>query len=208
VARLVFDGYIAGVGTAGGTRVVLGHWPRSPFGAFSDLMVEDAKGHRTLLAPTREVADFVAGTYVFDEVRVAPVAVRRSGAAWRVDSPAVTLAFVTGRRDPLGWLLRAVPRPLARHPRWIDAIDLPARALLPGVRTRGGAGNGRREWYGALDLRPITAATVRLAGADAGPLADIEPPVRFGFGSTPRRPALVRVVTTVDAGSGRTGRVR
>jgi hypothetical protein len=30
-----------------------------------------------------------------------------------------------------------------------------------------------------------------------GALADVDPPVRFGFGSTPRFPALVRVTTTV-----------
>lgn len=33
--RLTFDGWIAAVGTGSGTRVVVGHWPRSPFGPFS-----------------------------------------------------------------------------------------------------------------------------------------------------------------------------
>src|SRR2546423_15496332 len=72
--RLRFDGWIAGLGTTSGTRVVLGHWPRSPFGAVSDVMLETPDGHRLLLASTRELADFVAATYVFDEVRVGPVA--------------------------------------------------------------------------------------------------------------------------------------
>ena len=31
-----------------------------------------------------------------------------------------------------------------------------------------------------------------------GNLAAVDPPVRFGFGSTPRFPALARVTTTVE----------
>ena len=46
-----FDGWIAGLGTAAGLRVVIGHWPTSPLGAFTDAMVERPDGHRILLAP-------------------------------------------------------------------------------------------------------------------------------------------------------------
>jgi hypothetical protein len=37
-------------------------------------------------------------------------------------------------------------------------------------------------------------------GEDQGGLAPVDPPVRFGFGSTPRTPSLVRVVTLVREG--------
>jgi hypothetical protein len=43
--RVRFDGWIAGLGTASGTRLVWGHWPGSPFGPLSDVMVEHADGH-------------------------------------------------------------------------------------------------------------------------------------------------------------------
>jgi hypothetical protein len=69
---------------------------------------------------------------------------------------------------------------------------------LRGVRTRGSAGGGRREWYGAQDLRPIVAAAAAWDGSDLGALAPVIPPVRFGFGSVPPRPGLVRVTTTVE----------
>jgi hypothetical protein len=69
--------------------------------------------------------------------------------------------------------------------------------VLPGVRTRGSAGQGRREYYAALDLHRITGARVAWDGADQGGLTPVDPPVRFGFGSTPRAPSLVRVVTLV-----------
>ncbi|MFE2218780.1 hypothetical protein ACFW93_43600 [Streptomyces canus] len=195
--RLRFDGWIAGLGTASGTRIVLGHWPRSPFGPFSDVMLERPDGERLLLAPTRQTAEFVATTYVFDTVRVVPVGVRVADGTWNVTAGPLDLRFVTGRRRLLGLLLCAVPGVLARRPGWCTLTSLPARVLLPGVRTRGSAGGGRREWYGARDLRPIHAVSAALEGNDLGAMAPVVPPVRFGFGSVPRRPALTRVTTTV-----------
>lgn len=192
-----FDGWIAGLGTASGTRLVLGHWPRSPFGAVSDVMVEHADGRRLLLAQTDELGRFVAETYSFDEVRVVPISVGRSGSAWTVGAGPLALRFTIGGRGALGQLLRAVPPALARQPQWVRLISLPAR-VLRGVRTYGSAGNGRREWYGVRDLHRITAATGALNGVDLGQLTEVDPPVRFGFGSTPRSPALVRVTTTVE----------
>ncbi|WP_020116865.1 hypothetical protein [Streptomyces canus] len=195
--RLRFDGWIAGLGTASGTRVVLGHWPRSPFGPFSDVMLERPDGERLLLAPTRETADFVSGTYVFDTVRVLPVGVRVTGDTWRVMAGPLDLRFTAGRRRLLGLLLCAVPGVLARQPAWCALTALPASVLLPGVRTRGSARAGRREWYGARDLRPVHAVSGRFEGVDLGPAAPVVPPVRFGFGSVPRQPSLTRVTTTV-----------
>lgn len=194
-----FDGWIAGVGTATGLRAVVGHWPRSPFGAFTDVMVERADGHRVLLAPSTAVAAFVGGTYAFDEVRTGEVRAGIDGPRWRVEAAPLTLEFTVGPRTALGWLLRTVPRRLATHPRWITAVDLVARVALPGVQARGSAGHGRREFYGALDLHRVTGAAVCWDGADQGGLAPVAPPVRFGFGSTPRRPSLTRVVTLVQA---------
>jgi hypothetical protein len=193
-----FDGWIAGVGTASGLRVVLGHWPRSPLGAFADVMVERAGGHRTLLAPSPAVADYVAATYRFDEVRIAPVAVTVDGAWWTVDAGPLDLRFAVGGRPLVGLLMRAVPRPVAVHPAWIGAADAVARLVLPGVRTVGTAGGGRTERYAALDMRRIVTAGVRWDGADQGRLAPVDPPVRFGFGSTPAAPSLVRMVTVVS----------
>jgi hypothetical protein len=192
-----FDGCIAGLGTAAGLRAVVGHWPRSPFGPFTDVMVERPDGHRVLLAPTDEVAEFVAATYRFDEVRCGGVETRVAGRRWRVRAGPLTAEFEVAGRPPLGRLLRLVPRRLATSPTWVTAIDVVARRVLPGVRTRGSAGGGRREYYAPLDLHRIGAATVTWDGVDQGGLAAVEPPVRFGFGSTPREPSLVRVVTLV-----------
>ncbi|GHF42229.1 hypothetical protein [Streptomyces griseosporeus] len=200
--RLRFEGWIAGLGTSSGTRVVLGHWQRSPFGAFSDVMLERADGERLLLAPTRATADFIGATYVFDTVEVVPVRVGVAADTWTVTAGSLDLRFVTGPRGPVGLLLRAVPAALARRPAWSALTDGPARLLLPGVRTRGSAGAGRREWYGARDLRPVRLLSASYEGADLGAPAPVDPPVHFGFGSVPRKPALTRVTTTVALGPG------
>jgi hypothetical protein len=211
-----FDGSILGVGTTSGTRVVVGRWARSPFGAFADVMVEDAAGCRLLVAP-QHVAGFVATTYGFDDVLEVPVDVRREvvpdggsrtgrplpgdrgtvATAVTVAAGPLRLCAVVGPRTALGRLLRTVPRPLATSRSFALITDPLARLLLDGVRTRGSAGGGRRETYGATDVHAVVAVRASWDGVDLGALADVDPPVRFGFGSTPRRPSLTRVMTTV-----------
>jgi hypothetical protein len=192
-----FAGRIAGVGTTSGVRVVVGRWHATPIGPFSDAMVETATGHRVLLAPHREAADFIAATYTFDEVRIEPFAVTGAGAYWQVRSSTLRLDLVLGRRTALGMLLRLVPSRLATAPAFCALTDPVARLLLDGVRTRGSALGGRQEWYGATDHREVTAAGGSWEGADLGALARVEPPPRFGFSSTPARPSVTSVVTTV-----------
>jgi hypothetical protein len=68
---------------------------------------------------------------------------------------------------------------------------------LLGVRTRGTALAGRREYYGATDLHAVTALEGVFDGESLGTLAPVDPPCRFGFSSTPARPSVTTVVTTV-----------
>jgi hypothetical protein len=195
--RRVFDGHIAGIGTASGLRAVVGIWQEWPFGPFADAMVQLPTGRRILLAPTEDVAGFIAATYSFEEVRVVDVDAVRAGQALTVDAgPLVILAGIGGRAL-LGSLLRSMPRPLAVHTRWLTAVSPFVAAASPGTRTFGTAGNGRLEYYGVTDLHHISSAVVRWEGEGAGALSPINPPVTFGFCSVPPRPSLARVRTTV-----------
>ena len=198
-SRQRFRGQIAGIGSTSGIRVVLGHWTDTPLGAFQDAMVETEDGHRVLIAPHQDAADFIAATYTFDEIRLEPLTFAEAGATWRVRSPSLELDLTLGRRTPLGLALRVVPDPVAESPAWCALTDPVARVLLRGVRTRGTAGNGRREWYGATDTRRVTALSGRFDSLDLGVLAPVDPPCRFGFSSTPRRPSVTTVVATVDS---------
>lgn len=193
-----FSGRIAGVGSRSGVRVVVGRWDDSSWGGFVDAMVEDATGHRVLLAPDERVREFVASTYDFDEEVIEPIEIADTAAGWRLRSPSLTLDIAVGGRTALGLALGLVPRRLATAPAWCAAVDPIARVALRGVRTRGTAGRDRREWYGATSVSAVTAISGTWRGTDLCALARVDPPCRFGFSSTPARPSVTSVVTTVE----------
>lgn len=195
--RWIFKGHIAGLGSTSGLRAVVGVWHESPFGAFADVMVQEPTGHRTLLAPSRQVADFIAGTYSFDTVDVVDVAASLTAEALTVDAGPLAVRAGLGKRPLLGWGLRAVPRHLAVQPRWLRMVGPLAGVLSPGARTSGSAGSGRVEYYGVTDLRRISSGTLQFSGQDAGTLAAVRPPVTFGFSSVPPQPSLATVQTTI-----------
>ena len=211
MAHSRFTGRILGVGTTSGVRIVVGIWEDSPFGSFADVMLETGSapdgGDRLLLAPAL-VAPYVAQTYHFEDVRVGPVSVaeRRGGPGERVSSrlrvraAGLVLDAEIGPRTGLGLALRTVPRAVATHPHWARAISPLASLVMPGVRTWGSAGGGRSEAYGAWDHRAVLRVRGTWLGRELGELAPLDPPVRFGFGSAPRGPSLVSVVTTVIEG--------
>ncbi|KAD4059571.1 hypothetical protein GD627_00160 [Arthrobacter yangruifuii] len=192
-----FRGYIAGLGTSSGTRLVVGHWLQSPLGAFTDVMVEDDAGVRTLLAPSDAVARYVGGTYRFDRTVVSPVDAALSPEFLRVAAGPLRLEARLGPVTLLGRLLEHVPGPLAVAPWWLRLVNPLAGLLVPGVRTAGSAGGGRREFYGVRSLRTLAGVTARWDGSDLGGLRPVQPPVKFGFSSVPAAPQIVAVTTTI-----------
>ena len=192
-----FTGRIVGVGSTSGTRIVVGRWDSSPWGPFADVMIEEPSGHRVLLAPDERTRDFVVATYTFDEVVLEPVAVTGT-TQWHVATPSLDLRFDVGARTVLGHLLSGVPARVATSPAWCTVVDPVVRVVLGGVRTRGSAGHDRREWYGATSVHAVTSLTGTWRGTPLGALAPVDPPCRFGFSSTPARPSVTSVVTTVE----------
>ncbi|MGJ9423799.1 hypothetical protein [Aeromicrobium sp. CF3.5] len=191
-----FTGHIAGIGTTSGTRLILGMWDDTPLGPFADAMIETAAGHRVLVAPRRDVADFIAATYSFDEVVLAPVKLTR-GDRWQMTSNDLNVTFTPGRQRWMSPLLRAVPSPVHRTAAWAKVCSPIASRLMPGVQTYGTAGSGRDEWYAARHVRLLDTASARWRGEDLGNLALLTPPVRFGFASAPARPSLTALTSYV-----------
>jgi hypothetical protein len=192
-----FRGSIAGLGSTSGVRIVVGSWAASPYGAFADVMLAEPGGTRRLLAPNDEVAAFVSETYSFDDVRVVPVTVGLAGRRVEVSAGDLVLAFTVGRRTALGLALRLVPEPVATASWWSRVTDPVATSVLRGVRTRGSTGRGRTEVYGATDHHLVVSLAGGWRGVDLGALAPVRPEPRFGFGSTPQRPSVTTLVTTV-----------
>lgn len=186
------------MGTASGVRIVVGHWLQSPLGEFTDVMVEFADGERLLIAPTVEVRDYVSQTYSFDRTVVTPVEFTADGRARDVSAGTLSLRFELGGATALGRMLTLVPRAVSTAP-WFCAVSDPiARVVMRGVRTRGTAGNGRREFYGARGQFAIESLVASWEGKDLGALRPVDPPVRFGFGSAPKRPSGTLLTTTID----------
>ena len=155
------------------------HEPHGPLALrnFEPAFVGDAPGIRA-----RRNVDLAAGLSV-------------GGLA--VDAGPLAIQAVTGARTYLGSALKAVPRRLAVHPRWLSAVSPLAALAARGARTYGTAGSGMAEFYGVTDLPHVTSAVVSWEGADAGALAPIRPAVTFGFSSVPPRPSVSRVRTTI-----------
>ena len=160
-----------------------------------------------LLAPGEEVAAFVAGTYRFDEVCRIPVTTTARDDRWEVHAGPLDLA-VRRRTPPCARPPAAGGAPTARHrPRWISAVDVVARRVLP-VRTQGSAGQGRREYYAALrtcagSAPPPSCGTARTRAISRRWTR------RCGSGSARRRgSSLVQVVTLVAEDEGASARER
>lgn len=184
-------------------RIVVGRWQQSPYGAFADVMLAEPDGTRWLLAPDDDVASYVAATYRFDRVEVGPVQVDVAGSGpwvWRVAAPGLALRLDVGSRSALGRLLRLVPDGIATAPGFTVLTDPVARVALHGVRTRGAAAGTRRERYGATDLHRVTGAGGTWRGDALGRVRPVTPEPGFGFGSTPTRPSVTSLVTTVLLG--------
>lgn len=195
---MVFTGHIAGFGTGAGVRLVVGTWAKSPFGAFTDVMVATADDERILLAPTAQIADFVSSTYNFDHIDIASVTATLNRNRLVLNTSRLSLDITVGGASPIDLLLRLVPGPLATAPWWLRTIDPIASRVIPGVHTAGSAGNGRREYYGVRRARSITSVSGRFDGRDLAGVAPLLPPVRFGFSSAPPTPQIVAVTTTID----------
>ena len=152
-----FVGEIAGAGTTSGTRLVVGHWPTSPFGPIADAMVEHADGRRVLIAPTP------GGRRLHRRrVRVR----RRRRHRRRRPANRGGCASTAGRwtsswrsvgATPSAGCCARCPGPIATSPTWATIVDPVARTVLRGVRTRGTTPGGD-EFYGATDRHRIVAA--------------------------------------------------
>ncbi|MGA9872765.1 MAG: hypothetical protein WBQ44_16705 [Rhodococcus sp. (in: high G+C Gram-positive bacteria)] len=198
MGRSRFHGEIYGIGTTSGVRVVIGHWTDSPLGEFTDVMIQFASGHRLLLAPTEHVREFVTATYTFDETYLTPVDFTRHGDSVELSADDLRVSLTIGGPTLLGRLLAVMPSAISTAPWFCRISDPIARVVLRGVRTRGSAGNDRREYYGARHQHRIFGAEASWRGEDLGTLTPVTPPVTFGFGSTPAAPSVTSITTTID----------
>jgi hypothetical protein len=132
--------------------------------------VETADGERILLAPIDAVAEFVSSTYSFDHVLTGQITVGQTATEFTVSGPGLDVVLRIGGAAAFDWLLRLVPGAIAMAPWWLRVIAPAAALLVPGVRTAGTAGHGRRRrprW----SCRPAPTGAVRFLLGSAVPAA-------------------------------------
>ena len=194
--RSVVQGTISSAAFASGDQFVIGYWPQSPLGPFHDIMWLDANDTRTLIASSRDAANFITSTYHFDHVMVASLHVESEGATTAAWTDELEIQMAGGRLRPL-----PLRRPLAVT-RYIEA---PIARRLMGVETYGLSPTGAREWYQTRGWRWVRTATARHGSEALGALVEFTRPMHVGFATPPRRASIVSVTVTIErpaAGSG------
>jgi len=187
-------------GFASGDRVAIGDWDDGPLGPMADVMWARPDGTRVLLADRAETAAFVRAVYEFDDVRVVPF--RVTGDDRSIDVVAGPLE-VSLRAGP-GWRLP----PLGLRPSWATRlVEAPVARTVLGVRAYGTSPTGVREWYRALEWRPVLAGAARLDGTGLGALGPVDPPLGVGFSEPPRRPSMVLIRPLLEDPTGKLDRV-
>lgn len=187
--RTAITGTISSVAFASGDQFVVGCWPQSPIGPFSDIMWLDAEDRRTLITASETAAEFITDIYSFDKVQVESLETECDGAAMEARTADLHIRLSGGRSTKIPFT-----RPLA-FTRYIEA---PVARRLMGVEVYGLSPTGVREWYQATGWRWVRSAVAFREEQELGELAEFNRPMNVGFSNPPKRSALVSLQVTID----------
>ena len=180
----IFKGRVISSGFNSGDMVVIGDWRDSPYGAFTNLMWAKPDGTRVLIAPSKDLGDFVSSLYSFDEVIVSSLDIKRTEKSIEVNCDLGRISMQWGV---------TVPIPFSR-PHWFIAnVEAPFARLFFGTKTHGITRNGRKEWYHVRGFARMKSVGLELDGRISNQMTDISPSACFGFSNPPRMPLSVRV---------------
>ena len=183
----VFKGRITSSAFSSGDRIVIGDWMESPLGRFTDIMWADSTGKRILIAPSKEIADYVNSMYTFEETRIEGINIQNLERELRLESASMKINLKWDR----GW-----PIPFKRSLFFIATIELFFAKLFFGTKTHGKTNNGRKEWYAIDRVSKITTGTAEINNKNLGEITDMTP-CKFGFSDAPKKPASCEVRTHI-----------
>jgi len=184
----VFNGRITSSGFESGDRIVVGAWKESPFGEFTDIMWANKEGKRTLIAPTKDVADYVDAMYTFDEIIIQDIDVSLNDRSKSVTCNSMKLEFEWNR----GW-----PIPFKRSLFFIATVEFIFAKIFFGTQTHGVTKNQRKEWYAIDRVSRLTSASATIGGKSAGDLRPLNEACKFGFSEAPKKPSSCEVRTHI-----------
>ncbi len=183
----IFKGRITSSAFSSGDRIVIGDWMESPMGRFTDIMWADTAGKRILIAPTKEIADYVNSMYTFEETIIEEINIQNFERELQLESPSMKINLKWDR----GW-----PIPFKRSLLFIATVELFFAKLFFGTKTHGVTNNGRKEWYAIDRVSKITTGTAEINNKNLGEITDMTP-CKFGFSDAPKKPASCEVRTHI-----------
>src|SRR5688572_17817614 len=124
--REVFTGWMAGLGTDRGHRLVVGHWPSSPYGVVTEVLAQEPPATAPC-TPHPQLAAFLGAAYHFDAVEVVPCSARRARRCWTVQAGPLQLSFTSGAAPCWAGSFGRCPR---RWPNLVGGTAGSPRALV------------------------------------------------------------------------------
>ena len=185
----VFKGRITSSGFSDGSRIVIGDWQESKLGSFTNVMLANRDGTRTLLSPSREHAELVSKLYNFEEVHVVDMDVERSRNKISIRAGELRVSMSWG----FVW-----PIPFWRPLWFIATVESFFGRLFFGTRTYGLTKNRRKAWYSIRSLSRVSQAVACFGGEDLGERSAFETAACFGFSDPPRNPTSVTLKTYIN----------
>ena len=184
----IFEGRITSSGFDTGDRIVVGSWKLSPFGEFSDIMWAKPDGQRVLIAPSKEIADYISAMYSFDKILIQEISTIENDRTLTLNCESMKLNF--------SWS-KGLRIPIKRSLLFIATVELFIARIFFSTKTHGITRNGRKEWYAIDRLSKLKSAQAQIADQDLGQMAPIEAPCKFGFSEAPKKPSSCEVRTHI-----------
>lgn len=183
----IFKGRITSCAFESGDRIVIGDWHDSPLGKFTDIMWADSKGNRTLIAPNKQVADYVNSMYAFENTIIENISIHSKERSLSLVTETMNLQLSWNR----GWRI-----PFKRSLFFIATVELFFAKLLFGTKTHGTTNNNRKEWYAIDRVSKVTSAQGIIDGRGLGTMTEMTP-CKFGFSEAPKKPSSCEVRTHI-----------
>ena len=186
---LIFEGDIFSSGFDSNNRIVIGNWKDSPFGKFTDIMWAKPNGERVLIAPNKEISEFITKLYDFDKIIISEFNIEENSNHLIVKANEINceLKWSKGIQIPFN-------RPL-----WlISSIEYVFGLIFFKTKTHGITKNKKQEWYAVNRISKLNSIKITINGNDLGDMTKFEPKASFGFSEPIRKPAAISLKTHIE----------
>ena len=186
---LIFEGEVFSSGFDSGDRIVIGNWKESPYGKFTDIMWAKPNGEKILIAPNKEISEFISNMYSFDKTIISEFEIEESANKIVVKNNEMICE--------LKWN-RGIKIPMIR-PLWlISSIEYIFGLIIFKTKTHGITKNKKQEWYAVKKISKLEEIKIIINGENLGNMRNFEPKAGFGFSEPVKKPSVVSVKTHIQ----------